>query len=66
MPSHSGRGGMEELRQSDWTPIRVVGSHRKKREVGPSFHFDFAAQWRLWIWEGWPISQLTWDPGEWE
>ena len=61
-----GMGDLEELRQHDWTPIRVVGSFRKRREVDPSFHSDVALYWRLWIWEGRPLSQLSWDPGEWQ
>lgn len=63
---HHGLGCLEELRQDDWTPIRVVGSYKKRREVDPSFHIDMAPSWRLWIWEGRPLSQLSWDLGEWE
>ena len=61
-----GLGCLDELRQYDWTPIRVVGAYRKRREVDPSFHIDTVSGWRLWIWEGRPLSQLAWDPGEWE
>ena len=51
-----GMGCLAELRQQDWTPIRVVGSSGKRREVDPSFHIASALHWRLWIWEGRPLS----------
>ena len=49
-----------------WVPIRVVGSRGKVRCVDPHFPPELASSWRLWIWEGRPISQLYWDPSEWQ
>ena len=47
-------------------PIRVVGSQGKVCFVDPIVSPEMAHSWRLWIWEGRPISQLYWDPGEWQ
>ena len=49
-----------------WVPIRVVGSYGKRRSVDPSFPQDQASSWRLWIWEGRPLSELHFDPAEWQ
>ncbi|MCO5591619.1 hypothetical protein L7F22_045608 [Adiantum nelumboides] len=48
-----------------WVPIRVVGSCGARRAVDPQLEGSDATSWRLWIWDGRPISQLYWDPGEW-
>lgn len=48
-----------------WQPVRLVGSRRRQREVDPFFSLEEAHLWRLWIWEGRPLAQLYWDPGEW-
>ena len=48
-----------------WQPIRVVGSKGKRCTIDPVFSCQEASLWRLWIWEGRPLAQLTWDPSEW-
>ena len=48
-----------------WEPIRVVGSWQRRRCVDHCISSEDAPSWRLWIWEGRPLSQLYWDPGEW-
>ena len=48
-----------------WMQIRVVGSLRKSRKVGPVLDEEHASQWRLWLWEGRPLSRVHWDLGEW-
>ena len=57
--------GIPQFSAFSWVPIRVVGSQGKQRMVDPIFPSDEAPTWRLWIWEGRPLSQLYWDPGEW-
>lgn len=34
--------------------------------MDPCISSEDAPSWRLWIWEGRPLSQLYWDPGEWQ
>ena len=48
-----------------WQPVRVVASRRKRREIDPLFLVQDAHLWRIWIWEGRPLAQISWDPGEW-
>ncbi|MCO5603459.1 hypothetical protein L7F22_057609 [Adiantum nelumboides] len=48
-----------------WQPIRIVGSLGKRCTVDPVIPIEEAMFWRLWIWEGSPLSQIVWDLGEW-
>ncbi|MCO5596294.1 hypothetical protein L7F22_050355 [Adiantum nelumboides] len=48
-----------------WQPIRIVGSLGKRCTVDPMVSIEEAMFWRLWIWEGSPLSQIVWDLGEW-
>ena len=32
--------------------------------VDPVIQYTDASAWRLWVWEGRPLRQLSWDPGE--
>lgn len=58
-------GSYRDIQQCAWVPVRIVGSCGRRKEVDPQFAVDEAAIWRLWIWEGRPLSQISWDPGEW-
>lgn len=53
------------LTSGTWHRIRVVGSKGKVHKVDPDFEMEEIALWTFWIWEGRPLSQLSWDPGEW-
>ena len=48
-----------------WHRIRVVGSKGKKHSVDPDIDLYEVPLWTLWIWEGRPLSRLSWDLGEW-
>ena len=53
------------LTSGAWHRIRVVGAKGKVHRVDPKIEMDELDIWTLWIWEGRPLSQLSWDPGEW-
>ncbi|MCO5588811.1 hypothetical protein L7F22_042771 [Adiantum nelumboides] len=48
-----------------WHPFRIGGSLGKRCTVDAVFLAEEAMLWRLWIWEGCPLSQIVRDPGEW-
>ncbi|MCO5579129.1 hypothetical protein L7F22_032981 [Adiantum nelumboides] len=48
-----------------WQPVQIVGSLGKRCKVYRVFLVVEAMLWRLWIWEGCPLLQIVWDPGEW-
>ncbi|MCO5587512.1 hypothetical protein L7F22_041461 [Adiantum nelumboides] len=48
-----------------WQRVRIVGSLGKRCTVDLVFPAEEAMLKRLWIWEGCPLSEIVWDPGEW-
>ena len=49
--------------QLPWQRLRIIGLQRKAWHLDPVV--EHAQDWRLWIWEGRPLSEVEWDPGEW-
>ena len=53
------------LTYGTWHRVRVVGSKGKKHTMDPEVDMHEVTLWTLWIWEGRPLSRLSWDPGVW-
>lgn len=49
-----------------WQRIRVVGFQGKAWQVNPVIEQAHVQQRRLWLWEGKALTEVDWDPGEWQ
>ena len=49
--------------QLPWQRLRIIGLQRKAWHLDPMV--EHTQDWRFWIWEGRPLSEVEWDPKEW-